>query len=216
MKVEEMMTSPVVTLSPENTVEEAYQCLQRSRISHIPVVGSDDHFIGLVSDHHLSYWMTEAYKSGGNIKNAYQRPLSDVAIRNVQTGHPLDFVEEVTVLFEEYHLRALPILSDKKVVGIITKTDLLKTFIALTGAGKPGSHLEVRVPNKPGNLARVTDVMNSDKLNIHSILVYPNADDDRFKILVFRVGTMNPLPLVHALHEEGFDVLWPKEMGTHV
>ncbi len=54
------------------------------------------------------------------------------------TGHPLDFVEEVAALFYEHRISCLPILKEKKLVGIITETDLLYTLTQLTGAISQG------------------------------------------------------------------------------
>ncbi len=74
------------------------------------------------------------------------------------TAHPLDFVEEVAVIFYEHKIGCLPIVSDDKLVGIITGTNLLHTMVELTGANQPGSQIEIRVENRPGILYEVTSV----------------------------------------------------------
>ena len=76
--------------------------------------------------------------------------------QNPIIGHPMDFVEEAAVLFYDNKIGALPIISNDKLVGIITETDLLYKYIELTGAHQPGSQIEVRVPNVPGILFEVS------------------------------------------------------------
>jgi acetoin utilization protein AcuB len=89
---------------------------------------------------------------------------------------------------------------------------LLHTFVQLTGANQPGSQIEVKVPNVAGMLSEVSDVFRKNKVNIASVLVYPDKDE-RFKVLVFRVQTMNPMALIEELDKEGYTVLWPNIPG---
>ena len=129
--------------------------------------------------------------------------------KDIVTGHPLDFVEEVAGLFYEYHISCLPIIKDQKLVGIITETDLLRTMVELTGAHQPGSQIEVKVPNRSGILYEIAGIIRNRKANILSVLVYPDKTDDRYKILVIRIQMMNPSGLVEDIKQAGFQVLWP-------
>ncbi len=92
-------------------------------------------------------------------------------------------------------MAAFPIVSNNKLVGIITETDLLYKYIELTGAHQPGSQIEVRVPNVPGILFEVSKVFHEHKINVLSVLVYPDKENDANKILVIRIKTMNPLTM---------------------
>ena len=129
------------------------------------------------------------------------------------TGHPLDFVEEVAALFYHHKIGCLPIINRGKLVGIITGTDLLHTMVELTGANKPGSQIEIQVENRPGVLYEVAGVFRKNHINIHSVLVYPDPENEKYKILVFRVATINPLRVIEHLKKEGLHVLWPNMSG---
>ena len=100
-------------------------------------------------------------------------------------------------------------VSGGKLAGFITETDLLYTFIELTGTHQPGSQIEVRVADRSGVLLEVSKVFYQHNINVLSVLVYPDREKKENKILVFRVQTMNPLALINDLRKEGFDVLWP-------
>jgi acetoin utilization protein AcuB len=80
--------------------------------------------------------------------------------------------------------------------------------VELTGAGQPGSRLEVLVDNSPGALHRCTGIIADKQINILSIFIYPSRDEDH-RLLVFRLKIMNPMDLARTLQEEGFDVAWP-------
>ena len=70
------------------------------------------------------------------------------------------------LLFMTTSIGSLPIVSNNKLVGIITETDLLYKYIELTGAHQPGSQIEVRVPNIPGILFEVSKVFHEQKINV--------------------------------------------------
>lgn len=212
MIVEEIMKKQVCTLLETDTIAKAIHLMNEQRIRHIPLVDKEMHVVGLVTDRDIR----DATPSIFHIKehlDVLDKPLKSIMKTNLITGHPLDFVEEIAALFYEHHISCLPILQDKKLVGIITETDLLHTLVQLTGAHKPGSQFEIQVPNKPGMLCEVATIIRDRKANIHSVLVYPDQNDDRYKIIVMRVQTMNPLLLIDDLKKAGHTVLWPSMPG---
>ena len=107
----------------------------------------------------------------------------------------------------------MPVTRDDKLVGIITEKDMLYTLIQLTGTHVQSSQIEVKVINKPGILPQVTQVFGKRKVNISSVLIYPYKPDSKYKIIVVRIQTMNPLPTIEDLKSEGYEVLWPKMPG---
>lgn len=129
------------------------------------------------------------------------------------TAHPLDFVEEIALIFYEARIGYLPILSGGKLVGTVTTNELLDVYIEMTGANEPGSKIEIRVKDVPGVLNDVTAIIAAHKANVLSVLVYPDQTDDTAKILSIRVQMINPLPIITELRERNFDVLWPNVPG---
>ena len=80
-------------------------------------------------------------------RDVLDKPLHTIMKTDVITGHPLDFVEEISAVFYDHHIGCLPIVSDNKLAGIITETDLLRTLVELTGAHQPGSLITLKVRN---------------------------------------------------------------------
>lgn len=212
MIVEEIMNTDVSTLTKEHTIADAIQLLSDRRIRHIPIVDGDNQLLGIVSDRDIKDATPSMLDIEGR-KEVLNQSISSIMSTNIITGHPLDFVEEVSAIFYDTKISCLPIVKDHKLVGIITQTDLLHTLVELTGAHQPGSQLEVRVPNKPGKLFHVFSCIQNRKVNILSVLVYPDKKDEFYKIIVLRIQTMNPLSLIEDLEESGFEVLWPNLPG---
>jgi len=212
MIVEEIMRTNVITLQKNDTIEKALKILTDNHLRHIPIVDDEDHVIGIVSDRDVRDAAPSILRENGDF-DALKNPLEKIMSTNVYTVHPLDFVEEVSAIFYEKEIACLPVTKDGKLVGVITEKDMLHTLIQLTGAHQPSSHIEIKVENVAGMLSKVTQIICKRKINIHSVLVYPFPKDDKYKILVFRVQTMNPMLLINDLKQEGYSVLWPNLPG---
>jgi acetoin utilization protein AcuB len=212
MIVEQIMKTNVATLRPNNTIADAIELLKRYHIRHIPIIDDDNHVIGIVTDRDIRDASPSIFHACEHLED-FQRPVSTIMKTNVITGHPLDFVEEIAALFYEHRISCLPIIKDGKLAGIVTETDLLHTLVQLTGAHQPGSQIEVKVPNISGMLSEVAAIFGKRNLNISSVLVYPDKDE-RYKILVFRIQTMNPTGIIADLKNAGYTVLWPNLPGV--
>ncbi|MBS4176004.1 acetoin utilization AcuB family protein [Lederbergia citrea] len=212
MIVEQIMTKDVITLTQDDSIKSAHQLMREHTIRHLPLINQKDEIIGLVTERDIKD-ATPASWDDGRLQEIMKMPLSSIMKTNLITGHPLDFVEEVAVLFYDHKIGCLPIINRGKLVGIITGTDLLHTMVELTGANKPGSQIEIQVENRPGILYEVTGIFCKQNINVHSVLVYPDPDNEKYKILVFRVATMNPIKVIDQLKKEGLHVQWPNIPG---
>jgi acetoin utilization protein AcuB len=212
MIVEEIMKTNVVTLYPTDSIADAIRLMDTHNIRHIPIINDENHLVGLVTISRLKEVTPSTFRTNENPEDL-KKPVETIMERNVITGHPLDFVEEVAAVFYEHKISAIPIIKDQKLVGILTETDLLRTMIELTGAHQPGSQIEIRVPNISGILSDIVGIIRNRHANILSLLVYPDKQDEHYKILVIRVQMMDPTGLIQELKEAGHQVLWPNFPG---
>ncbi len=211
MHVEKIMNQNVITLGPSDSIEKAHQLLVNHKIRHIPIVNEDYCVIGIVSDRDIRD-ASPSILTNGPEKEVLGKEISTIMSSPVITAHPLDFVEEVARIFYDREIACLPVVSNEKLVGVITEKDLLYTLIQLTGTHVQGSHIEVKVPHRPGILPEVASVFGNRGVNISSVLVYPFNNDPDYKILVFRVQTMNPLPIIRDLRDAGYELMWPNNI----
>jgi acetoin utilization protein AcuB len=129
--------------------------------------------------------------------------------RTPLTADESDPLEDAARTMRERKIGCLPVLADGRLIGIITGLDLLDALISMTGADKPSGRLEVRLPDHPGELARLTSFFSHRELNIHSILTYPEGPDTVRTVL--RIGSIETKLLAQDLRRTGFEVLWPPE-----
>lgn len=212
MLVEEIMTTELITLSPNSTISEAVQIMKDNKIRHIPIVDENKKLVGLVSSKTLKneISLNAIIETGTPIS---EKKIEDVMIKNVITGHPLDFVEEIALTFYEMKISCLPILSGGQLVGLVTASDLLYTYVELTGANKPSSKIDIRVEDRPGILSDILVVFKKHNANVLSVLLFPDSKDEKYKIVSIRVQIINPLSIIEDLKKEQFNVLWPNLPG---
>ena len=212
MIVEEIMKREIHTLLPENTVRDAVRLMREEKIRHVPIVSSDNLVVGIITDHDLKNALPSCLREEPN-SIIYDAPIEQIMVKNPIVGHPLDFVEEVASTFYDAKISCLPIVSAGKLVGIVTTTDLLYAYIELTGAHQPGSKIDIRVSNQPGMLFEISKVFQENKANVVSVLVYPDGDNTKSRIVSVRLQVINPLHIIEDLRKQGYDVLWPNLPG---
>lgn len=211
MLVEDIMNTDVKTLSPTDSIAAALKMLREHKIRHIPIVNAENEVIGIVSDRDVRDASASIFDNGSKSDLLLQNELQTIMSSPVVTVHPLDFAEEIASIFYEKEFACVPVVQNGKLVGTVTEKDMLYTLIQLTGTNEQGSHIEVKVPDRPGILPEVTAIFGKRKTNIVSVLVYPCNDDPAYKILVFRIQTMNPIPVITDLRNAGYTMVWPQD-----
>jgi len=202
MLVQDIMTSPVVAISPDISLQNAYQTMQEKGIRHLPVVEFGK-LVGVITDRDLRL-ATSALAPAPFAPDA---KVAAVMCKLPFTADPADPVEDAARLMREKKIGCLPVTDDDRLVGIVTGLDLLDALIRMTGADKPSGRLEVRLADRPGELARLTGFIGQRDLNIHSILTYPEGSEKIRAVL--RVGSIEVRLLAQDLRRNEFDVCWP-------
>lgn len=204
MLVRDIMRSPAVAVSADTTLENAYRTMREKRIRHLPVV-EEGRLVGVITDRDLrlatSVLSPTPFSPGSRVSGVMcSRPL---------TADPTDPIEDAARIMREQKIGCLPVLDGARLIGIVTGLDLLDALIRMTGVDKPSGRLEVRLPDLPGELARLAGFLSDRELNIHSILSYPEGPSTVRTVL--RIGSIETGFLAQELRRVGFDVLWPPE-----
>ena len=210
MLVRARMTPNPYTASPETTIAEALKLTRSHRIRHVPVC-EDGKLVGLVTDRDLRLAMPPIWaEERDELKQQlHTRRVGEVMVREIITVTPVMPIEEAARLLYENRIGCLPVMEDGALVGILTETDLLRALVELFGTQAPSSRVEVVMPNKPGELARVVRLIGIDyKVNITGI-VMPSTDGAEKSTAIMQLQTLNPTPVIRALRKIGYEVGWP-------
>jgi acetoin utilization protein AcuB len=210
MLVRSRMTEDVITVTPDTTLAQALGFARTHGIRHLPVL-QDRQLVGIVTDRDLRLAMPPIWADrNGELQQAlHQRTVGELMITELITTSPDLPVEEAGKLFYEKRIGCLPVLEDGELIGILTETDLLRAFVELFGTGQASSRVEVRMPNRPGELARVVRAIGIEyRINITG-LVMPPTDSVHESLAIMHLQTLNPRPIIEALRKMGYAVGWP-------
>jgi CBS domain-containing protein len=146
MKAADIMVSNVITVSPDKEVSEVAQILLANRISALPVIDAEGRLVGVVSEgdlirraeagteHARSWWLRllmgrEALAI--EYVKEHSRRVADVMTRRVISASPDASVSEVASLLERNGIKRVPIVKDGKVIGIVSRANLLQALATL-------------------------------------------------------------------------------------
>ncbi len=206
MTIKEVMKNELTSISPETKLSDAYQVMLNKNIRHLPVV-ENDKLVGIITDRDLrlstSKLAKHPFEPGEAVRNIMSHP--------VETTHPSDTIESAAQLMRELKIGCLPVVEELKLIGIVTITDMLDALLLLTGVHQPSGRLDVRLTNRTGELARLAVLLAEYKVNIHSILSYP--EKDKHIRLVLRLGTIEMKLIAKAICNAGFEVIWPVQIA---
>lgn len=131
MRVEEWMQRRPVTISPQETLRTAWRIIRENWIRHLPVV-ERGRLVGIITDRDLRH----ALPSRAVGLEMHEIPhlaekirIWEVMARAVVTIHREAPIEEAARLLLKYRIGALPVVKGESLVGIITKTDLVRALV---------------------------------------------------------------------------------------
>ncbi len=203
MFVGKHMTRKVVTVSAGDTLEFASNLLRENRIHQLPVV-EGELLIGFVSGTDIrnsTFEKTTVSESGELlVKN---KTVEEIMTRDVITVSPEDTVEDALVVIHRRRLGALPVVEGKKLVGIITKADVLAAFRDILRIEEPGVRIEVVVPPGVDPLIRLFRKIGEMGLEILSLILSPAKDG---YVAFLRLSTIDAGGVKRTLRDTGFDV----------
>jgi CBS domain-containing protein len=143
LKAKDLMTTDVITVSPDATVEELGRLFIEKQISGAPVVDAAGKLIGVVTENDLIsknsrlhiptvLRLFDAFIAFGTSKLELEMrkitasSVSEVCVKNVVTINEETPIDEIATIMNEKKIHLLPVMREGRVVGIIGKKDLIR------------------------------------------------------------------------------------------
>ncbi|MCK4768472.1 MAG: CBS domain-containing protein, partial [Desulfobacula sp.] len=122
VRLSDIMSYPVVTVSMDTTVEEVAMILRDLGCTGVPIVDKDERIVGVVS--------RRDFKKVRKSKHM-QSPIKAFMSRNVVTMHQGKSAIEAARLMIKHDIGRIPVMKDDKIVGIVTRSDVMMYFYDL-------------------------------------------------------------------------------------
>jgi CBS domain-containing protein len=143
MRARDVMVRAVATTTPETTVEKVAGLMINLRISGVPVLDRNGQLVGIVTEGDLlrraetgterqrsrwSEWFSANSRLAAEYIKSHARRVEDVMTREVVTVGELADLGEIAELMETRHIKRIPVVHDGKIVGIVSRADLLQVL----------------------------------------------------------------------------------------
>ena len=119
---EEIMTRPVISAKENASARDVALQLMTGLFSGMPVTNDEGKLVGIVTELDL----LKAVQDG---KELVRTTARDIMTQDVATARVDATVEEFITIMEEFHIIRLPIVKDGKLVGIVSRSDILRSLI---------------------------------------------------------------------------------------
>lgn len=173
MFVNRWMSKNVITIDQDASISEAINVLKKNKIRRLPVLKKDK-LVGIISDRDIkvaspskatSLDIWELHYLMSKIK------VKEIMTKKVITISPESTIEKAAILMHDNKIGGLPVVNDKKeLAGILTEQDVFAALINITGARIAAYRINLIIPDKPGSVKEVMDVMRNFKFKWVSIL----------------------------------------------
>ena len=117
-KVFEIMTKVLVTVRPELRLTEAIKLMLKHDVGAVPVVDAQQDLIGIITEYNI---MNLAFSG-----NAAETTVGEVMVREVVTFAPDADIEALVNFSAKHRLHRVPVVEGKKIVGIVSRRDILR------------------------------------------------------------------------------------------
>ena len=172
MYARDVMTMPVISVLGDTTVEEVARILLARRISAVPVIDANDRMIGIVSEGDLvrraetdeeapeSWWLEDLAdndKRARSFARAKGRLAKDVMSTSVIVANEDDSVVEVARMLEQHKIKRVPVVRHGKLVGIVSRANLLQGLASFTSPGPEPGARSVQVDSASSTIRQTDD-----------------------------------------------------------
>lgn len=205
MYVKQFMSTPVVSVSPNDTISDTAALMREKNINRLPVVDRGK-VVGLVTDGDLREISPSPATTLSIFELNYlvaKTTIREIAVKNVITCNPDTKIEDAALLMRENKIGGLPVIENGKLVGIITETDVFDAFLDILGFRSPGLRIVVEQKDEVGIISKLSTVIKDYNVNIASLAIFHRKNNVQ---ILTRLNGSRALEAKEALIEKGFQI----------
>jgi acetoin utilization protein AcuB len=197
MKIHSLMIPDPITITANASISEAIELMKVNSIRHLPVVSQGRKLEGFLTLVDLKQGLIPSML--GDLT------LQDLMIQEPITVNPDDDIEFAAQLIYKNKIGGMPVVTGDQLVGIITATDILRTFIDMMGILSSTSRIDVVIGDQSGSLKTALQIIydaGGDVLNVGM-----TSQQTGKRIYYFRLAACQTAGIKKALQKKGYEVL---------
>jgi acetoin utilization protein AcuB len=203
MFVRDRMTHNPITITVGTSISDALRLMREKNVRRLPVLDKHGNLAGIVSDSDLLYASPSPVTSLSVWEMhelLYRLKVETVMTKEVITVAADIPLEEAARIMADSKIGGLPVMDGKKLVGIITETDVFKAFLAQIGARRPGVRITIATAGAKGTMAKIASAILEVGGDIVGLgLSEPNSPSETHWMITFKVQDVPQDKLVKAI-----------------
>ncbi len=211
MYVEQIMSRKVDTATPTMKLTHAAQVMRERNRRFLPVVDDQGRLVGLLGQSELARAEPSAITtlSVGEVNYLTSKiTIGQIMRREPLTCDPRTLIEEAGHLIRVNKVGCLPVVEQGKLVGVVTESDILDFFLAITGCTLTDTaRIAVHLPDRKGELGNLLDHINAFGGYIATVVSPVNPDESGMRIAIIRYRADVPADLDQHLRELGYELI---------
>lgn len=188
MLVKNWMSTNVITVDADASMQDAFKLLKEHNIRMLPVIEKGQ-LVGVVTDRDLKRASASDATSLDIHELLYL--IARIKVNSLMTRNPITVppdltAEETAAILMKKKISGAPVVdAEGKVVGVITETDLFRLLISLTGVSSQGVQFAFQIEDRSGSIKELADIIRKFGGRIISILTsYDRVPDGYRKVYI--------------------------------
>lgn len=213
MLIKDWMAKDVLTVDENTSLMRATRVMKENNIRRLPVVAHGK-LIGIVTDRDVKD-ASPSKTTSLDIHELYYL-LSEMKVKDVMTPAPItlsgrDSLEKAAVIMLDSRISGLPVVDESgQLIGLLSETDVLKGFIHSTGIKDGAIQYVFELPDKPGSVTKVIEILRKYNTRVISILTSFEDANEGMKQVAIRITAddENTLKELHKILNEQFNIIY--------
>lgn len=207
MFVGKRMTRNPKTVTPDDPLAGAARILREHGFHHLPVVEGGK-LVGILSDTDLRNASLAATPEEGANGQPGDRPVRAVMRTEVWSLTPDDSLEDALLILSREKFGALPVLEGDRLVGILSRVDLLNAFVEILDVNEVCFCVDVTFPRNLARFEELVALLGGMGIEVRSCIISPQGEIGAVNAHL-RVATIDGPAVRRVLRERGFEIAEP-------
>jgi len=197
VKIKSLMIPDPITIRERASIKEAIELMKTNSIRHLPVVAEGNKLKGFVTLADLKQGLIPSMVADVS--------LSDLMIKDPIKVDPDEDIEIAAKLIYKHKIGGMPVVKNDELVGIITETDILRTFIDMMGILTSSSRIDVVIGDEAGSFKEALQIISDKGGDIINVGIAAQQIGKR--TYYFRLSACETDIIRNALEKKGFEVV---------
>lgn len=208
------MTKNPMTVTADTKVDEVAYLMKKHNFRRLPVV-DDGKLVGFLSDSDLM----RVAPSPATTLSRYEinSLLAKICVRDIMKKDVISVnvdatIEEAALIMYKNKIGGMPVVSNMgAVVGVITETDIFKTFVDVMGLADGKTRITLEVTDKIGVVKDIAEIFGQAGISIDSLITC-KKEDNKYEIVIR--GDINDIESIRAsVEQKGYKIIHSVKIG---